>query len=50
VANPFEKSRKSPSKSFIRKFGLGFKIDSKDPQELFHPPTIEEEDLSDYEI
>ncbi len=46
VGNPFERSK---SKVFFRKFGIGLKIDSKDPQELFQPQT-EEYDLSDYEI
>ena len=49
VPNPFEKTRKTSNKSIIRKFGLGLKIDSLDPQELFSPP-VEEEDLTDYEF
>ena len=51
--NPFAKGpgKSNVNKSFFRKFGVGLKFDSKDPQELFNPPTeAEDENLRDYEI
>jgi hypothetical protein len=51
IVNPFERVRKSQNKSFIRKIGVGLRIESIDPQEMFNPPQEQEDDdLTQYEI
>ena len=46
---PFISAKNGKKEKIFKKFGVGVKFDSKDPQDLFAEP-VEEDDLSDYAI